>query len=268
MLSIKETHYAGRGHFRSLRFVNWYFGRAFHPFFPMYAWVIEHPEGLIVIDSGDTARSLDPAFYPASTRPFFLAAFKYQIRPEDAIGPQMRELGLAPEAVRWVVMTHLHMDHSNGLDYFPNAEFLVAPAEKASVDKLGAFHGCVPTQWPAFFQPDLVQYTDRPYGAFKQHFPLTRAEDVVIVPTPGHTAGHQSVILRATDHEVMFAGDVSFNIPTLLKNTLDGVTVSAPQITRTRGVVRDHMRRQPTVYLPSHDHESGKRLADQQIFAG
>lgn len=79
--------------------------------FPALAYVIEHPEGLTVVDTGlgthipkpRTVRGFPPT--PATT-------------PEQEIGPQMRQRGLDPEDVRRVVITHLDWDHTGGLRHF------------------------------------------------------------------------------------------------------------------------------------------------------
>src|SRR5437588_5327960 len=81
---------------------------------PIYAWVIEHPEGLIVVDTGETARTAEKGYFPR-WHPFFRLAARLSVCPDDEIGPQLRRLGIAPRDVRWVVLTHMHTDHAGGL---------------------------------------------------------------------------------------------------------------------------------------------------------
>ena len=45
--------------------------------------------------------------------------------PEQEVGPQLEALGIHPNDVRWVIMTHLHTDHAGGLHHFPKSEILV-----------------------------------------------------------------------------------------------------------------------------------------------
>src|SRR5205823_919345 len=66
---------------------------------PIYAWVIEHPEGIIVVDTGETARSTDKSYFPR-WHPFFRLAARPYVCPDDEIGPQLRRLGIAPRDVR------------------------------------------------------------------------------------------------------------------------------------------------------------------------
>src|SRR5215207_7592183 len=95
---------------------------------PIYAFVVEHPEGVIVVDTGETARVEEPGYFPR-WQPFFRRAVRERVAPEQEIGPQLAELGIAPADVRMVVLTHLHTDHAGGLGHFRDTEILVTPAE-------------------------------------------------------------------------------------------------------------------------------------------
>jgi glyoxylase-like metal-dependent hydrolase (beta-lactamase superfamily II) len=88
---------------------------------PIYAFVIEHPEGLIVVDTGETARAAEPGYFPW-WHPYYRFGVREWVQPEEEIGPQMRAMGFDPGDVRWVLLTHLHTDHAGGLSHFPKAE--------------------------------------------------------------------------------------------------------------------------------------------------
>ena len=78
---------------------------------PIYVWVIEHPEGAIVVDTGETARVAEPGYFPW-WHPYFRFGLREWVRPEEEVGPQLRALLIEPSDVRWLVMTHLHTDHA------------------------------------------------------------------------------------------------------------------------------------------------------------
>ena len=94
---------------------------------PIFAFVIEHPEGVIVVDTGETARVAEPGYFPR-WHPLLRFAVREWVEPKQEIGPQLARLGIAPSDVRMVVMTHLHTDHAGGLHHFPDTEILVTPA--------------------------------------------------------------------------------------------------------------------------------------------
>ena len=81
---------------------------------PIHAWAIEHPEGVIVVDTGEMATGSDLHHYPA-LNPYLRRATRFEIAREDEIDAQLRRADLPVDHVRWVVITHLHTDHAGGL---------------------------------------------------------------------------------------------------------------------------------------------------------
>jgi len=232
---------------------------------PIYVWVIEHPEGLIVIDTGETARTGERGYLPW-WHPYFKLGMKASVRPEEEIGPQLQVLGLAPREVRWLVMTHLHTDHAGGLCHFPDSEILVSRTEyEQAAGYRGQLRGYLSNHWPVWFAPRLIQYRPEPVGPFPESYSLTEAGDVLLVPTQGHTAGHLSVLVRLADRTILFAGDTSYTDQMMLDQIVDGVSLNRQVARQSLSRIRDYVERFPTVYLPSHDPESGERLAAQKI---
>src|SRR3954470_5244488 len=222
-VAIKSRQVRGQGH-GLVRRAGPLIGRQWTPMVPIYAWAIEHPEGLIVVDTGETARTMTPGYFPR-WHPFFRLAARMAVRPEDEIGPQLRAHGLSPEAVRWGVLTHLHTDHAGGLAHFPNAEILVSRTEyDAASGFSGQLNGYLPNRWPTWFAPRLLTFDARAAGPFPRSLALTGAGDVLLVPTPGHTAGHLSVIVRDGDLAIFLAGDTSYTEQTLVQQVVDGVS--------------------------------------------
>jgi glyoxylase-like metal-dependent hydrolase (beta-lactamase superfamily II) len=232
---------------------------------PIYAWVIEHPEGLIVVDTGETARTSEPGYFPW-WHPYFRLGMRTSVKPEQEIGPQLKAMGIPPEEVRWLVMTHLHTDHAGGLYHFPKTEILVSRTEyRLASGVMGRLRGYLPNRWPSWFAPHLVDMQPKRIGAFSQSYPLTKAGDVHLVPTPGHTAGHLSVILQDDDLSYLIAGDASYTERTMLDRVVDGVSLDVTVAQQTLDHLLRQVRDVPTVYLPSHDPDAARRLAEQAI---
>jgi N-acyl homoserine lactone hydrolase len=231
---------------------------------PIYVWVIEHPEGIIVVDTGETARATEPGYFPW-WHPYYRLGVREWVRPEEEVGPQLRALGIPPEEVRWVVLTHLHTDHAGGLAHFPKADILISRTEYQSASGWrGQVRGYLPHQWPTWFAPKLVPFAPTAVGPFPMSYPLTRAGDVLLVPTEGHTPGHLSVMVLEDDHTVFLAGDASYSQLLLLDEAVDGVTPDAAVSRQTLRRIHAYTQQVPTVYLPSHDPEARERLFHRQ----
>ena len=162
-------------------------------------FTIEHPEGLIVVDTGETARATERGYFPV-WNPYFRLGMQLEVEPADEIGPGLERLGLAPRDVRRVVLTHLHTDHAGGLHHLRHGEHVVTRVELAFASGAkGRVRGYVNEHWPPWFHPAGVEIDGPPFGPFAHSLPLTEAGDVVLLPTPGHTPGHASVAVRTSD---------------------------------------------------------------------
>ncbi len=234
---------------------------------PIFAWVVEHPEGLMVVDTGETALVSQPGYF-TRWHPYFKFDVREWVRPEEEIGPQMRRMGLSPDDVRWVVLTHFHTDHAGGIYHFPKAEFLVTqPEYEAARGFRGRTRGYLSQHWPDWFAPSMVTFAPTPFGTFPQHYTLTRAGDIHLVPTPGHTVGHLSAIIQEEEQDVFLAGDTSYTEATMLAQIIDGVSPNVAVAAETLQRILRYTQERPTVYLPSHDPDSALRLTTRQITA-
>lgn len=255
-VQVKSAHRALRGP-DALRFATILFDPTYTEPLPVYAWLIEHPEGLILVDTGASAATANPDGFACErslARLLRWSGFpRFHVTPEQEIGPQLRRLGLSPRDVRWVVLTHLHPDHSGGLGHFPHAEVLVSRQEYEAYRHRSAG-----------FTPHLIDYPHAPPWPFPGAYTLTQASDVHLVPTPGHSPGHQSVILQTEEVALLFAGDTSFSEEQLRAKELAGSVHDSRQARQTLQHLHDYVELTPTVYLPSHDPDAPRRLAERR----
>lgn len=230
---------------------------------PIHAWLIEHPEGLILVDTGDTARALTPGWF-TSWNPYFKLAVRLDLTREDEVDRRLAALGFSASDVKTVVMTHLHTDHAGGLSHFPESDVVISAREYAdSIGFKGKVNGYLPQHHPEWLDPMLVTFTDGAHGPFDKAQRLTTSGDVMLVPTPGHTPGHMSVIVEDEDTSIFLAGDASYIEAAMLAGEADGVTRSVGTAADTLRRIREMTASRPTVYLPSHDPESANRLAQR-----
>jgi N-acyl homoserine lactone hydrolase len=234
---------------------------------PIYAWVIEHPEGVIVVDTGETARVTGAGYFPR-WHPYYRLGVKEWVEPEQEIGPQLRTVGISPDDVRWVVMTHLHTDHAGGLEHFPTSEILVMRREFENASGLlGKIRGFLPHRWPDWFSPHLIDLESTRFGPFPESLTLTDAGDVILVGTAGHTPGHISVVVEEDDRSILLAGDTSYTERLMIEGKADGVSpdVDAARLSLRR--IQDLASQREVVYLPSHDPDSAQRLEERRPVA-
>jgi N-acyl homoserine lactone hydrolase len=262
VVKTRQLQGIGRG---PLRAINTMRDRKWTEPLPIHAWAVEHPEGVIVVDTGETARATAPGYFPR-WHPYFRLAVRVSVTPEQEIGPALRAVGIEPGDVRWVVLTHLHTDHAGGLEHFPGSEVLVSRTEfEIASGFTGKLRGYLPHRWPAWFAPRMIDFRPEPLGPFPESVALTEAGDVRIVATPGHTPGHVSVVLaEEEDRHVFFAGDASYTQELMLAGAVDWVAPDRAQARETLERIGTLARDQRVVYLPAHDPAAAEGLAGRQ----
>jgi glyoxylase-like metal-dependent hydrolase (beta-lactamase superfamily II) len=170
----------------------------------------------------------------------------YGIDHDRSIGDALREIGVEPDSIDTVVMTHMHFDHSGGTTR-KTASGALEPVFKR------ATHVVQRLEWEDATHPhernraSYLAENIEPLGAAG----LLRLVDgetelapgVRVVPTPGHTRGHQSVLIGAPDPggpKAMFLGDV---VPTAAHTRLPWVMAYDLDPARTLETKRALFRR-------------------------
>ena len=245
-----------------MRQVNILLDRSWTEALPIYAWAVETAEGVVLVDTGETARTSEPGYFPR-WHPYFRLAVQFDVTPEQEVGPQLLKLGIRPDDVRTVILTHLHTDHAGGLDHFPKSTILVSDEEMALAKGFaGQLRGYLPNRWPPWFAPRSIVFEPKALGPFDRSHHVTSDGTVVIVPTPGHTPGHVSVVVFDGDVNYFLAGDTTYTEQSLIEEQVDGVSPNEAVSLQTMQRIVRYVRSQPMVYLPTHDPESGDRLAN------
>jgi glyoxylase-like metal-dependent hydrolase (beta-lactamase superfamily II) len=223
---------------------------------PIHLWLVEDDGRRILVDTGETAGVRDIPFA------------RFSVRPEDELPAALASIGLTVADVDTVVLTHMHGDHMDGAAHLGDTPVLVHDAElayaRSAFSRLMSrlLHQPIPdgVRWEPY------ALADGPFGAFAASRAL--GDRVRIVATPGHTPGHVSVLCVDDDgRHVLLAGDLTDTLEQLHARRPDAVGPKPKVHVESLDRVLAHAREHPTVYLPSHDPQSGSRLTSGETIS-
>ena len=230
---------------------------------PVPAFLVEHPSaGPLLIDTGFHPSVVNgvEANMGRAARPLYLV----RMQREQAVAKQLEARGIAATDVRTVVMTHLHVDCASGVSEFPAATFVVDAREWAAASAGGWRQGYHARQFDHAFDWRTIDYDARAidsFASFGQSFDLFGDGSVRLVSTPGHSAGHQSVLLRLRGREALLTGDAAFTWRTLHDGAMPLVLDDEHRFRRSLGELALYRRLTPgALVIPGHDPEAWARL--------
>ncbi len=169
---------------------------------PVPFYLIRHPAGDVLVDGGNPAAvARDPRAHWGE----LADVFEVHMAEDQHCVSQLERLGIEAGSIRFVVQTHLHMDHTGALGHFPGASVVVHTRELAAAR---AAQSSLSTGYVrADF--DLPELRWHPVDGDQDVF-----EDgtVRLIETPGHSAGHMSLLLKlASTGHVLLTADAADN---------------------------------------------------------
>ena len=160
---------------------------------PVVMFIIDHPKGLMVFDTGNNVAISDgnckshwnswicDALQPSQTR-------------AEVIDKQLEKVGFTVDDVKIVITSHSHLDHIGNIEMFPDAIHVIQKKELYQA------------WWPEKFQrggahvmADYDDARDFTYFELDGDYDLFGDGSVIVISTPGHTLGHQSVKVQLAD---------------------------------------------------------------------
>jgi N-acyl homoserine lactone hydrolase len=233
---------------------------------PIPAFLVRHPSaGAILVDTG-----LHPSIATDGQENFGkLGNFigKPRLETGEDVPAQLRGRGLNPNEVPVVVMTHLHSDHASAVSEFPNSTFVVSESEweAAATGPRPTLNGYRRAQLDYAFDYRTIDF-DRAgidsYASFGRTFDLFGDGSIHLAFTPGHTAGHMSVICRLKRDDFVIGGDAMYVLAQLSGEApLPPRPVDAHNFRRSLQELRlFHGQFPNAVITPGHDPEFYARL--------
>jgi N-acyl homoserine lactone hydrolase len=233
---------------------------------PCPTFLIRHPSaGAILVDTG-----LHPSIATDGREnfgPLLARILRPALEPGADLPAQLRRRNLDPGEIPVVAMTHLHVDHSSAISEFPQSTFVVSETEwnAATAGSRPTLDGYRRAHFDYAFDYRTIDF-DRggidSYASFGRAFDLFGDGSVRLAYTPGHSAGHMSVIARLRERDFVIGGDVSYTVGQLEGNApLAPRPFDAHNYRRSLQELKLFRREFPdAIVTPGHDPEFYERL--------
>ena len=173
---------------------------------PIPSWLVQHQRGTLLFDTG-MHRDLQ---HDTSRIGGLANVFAVDFAPGQEVSARLQERDVDPAEVDVVVYSHLHFDHCGGTELVPDARLVVQRAEweAAHHPKLIAHNVYNPDDFDLGHDVELIDGEHDVFGD----------GSVICLPTPGHTAGHQSLLVRLDSGPVVLTADCIY-----FREQLDGL---------------------------------------------
>ena len=157
---------------------------------PVPCFLVRHGSRYLLWDTGVSRRALGNA-HPT-------------IKLDRTISDQLAQIGVKPEQIEFVGISHYHGDHTGQATQFPNATLLIGAGDLEALKRTDPPGGTAPTH----IQP-WIDGTSK-VEALREDKDVFGDERVMILMTPGHTPGHSALLLKLATGPVILAGDLWF----------------------------------------------------------
>jgi N-acyl homoserine lactone hydrolase len=229
---------------------------------PVAFYVVKHPKGNVLFDTGNSDRIItDPAYWGP-----FIKALNPVRTPDVAIPAQLAKIGLKPDDIRYVVISHLHLDHAGNLYQFPGSTLVVQKDEIRN-----AF-------WPepgtagSYLPGDLAHLRSDPGAILPNRVKMIQLNgdldlfgdaSVVVKRWVGRTPGSQMLIVRLPKTgTIVLTGDTVFLRENLEKNLLPSVALAYDPtgILNAYEFIRQLQTFEGAEFFTAHDPDAFKTL--------
>lgn len=182
---------------------------------PVSAYLIEHPKGKVLIDTGWSREISPDGVYDAAAvklqLPGYLAAFYHPwVGKGKTAAEQLAAMGIAPEELSAVVLTHLDADHTSGLRSVKNAQRILLPEEEGWWTIRTVYKLRQPESMYRGVPIEHFWFKGTMDGPLWWSYDLFGDETIKFVCLPGHTDGQIGVKIKNGKKFVVLTSDAAF----------------------------------------------------------
>ena len=225
---------------------------------PVPWYLVTHRHGHVVIDGGFPRATMED---PIARWGAVSEVFRPLADASQDCAAQLEALGIARDEIAFVLLSHLHLDHTGAIGQFPKAAHIVQRREINYCASHPTGSAGVPSSGPDFDRPELQwRFIEDDWD---DAFDLYGDGAIRCIRTPGHTVGHQSFLVQTADNKVLLAIDAADTFDHWNETALPGAVASVVDSVRSVAKLRMIAARCSATVICGHDPEQwrGMRMA-------
>lgn len=229
---------------------------------PIGFFVIKHPKGNVIFDTGNNDKIVSDLGYWGHLSKIF----EPKMTQEHTMDAQLAKIGMKTEDIKYVVVSHMHLDHGGNVGRFPNSTIVIQDDE---------LHFAMFPDEPfaAAYIPSDVAVLRSSVGVGKPNamnmlrldgdFDLFGDGSVVVHRSPGHTKGTQMLVVRLPKTgTVVLTSDAAYFRDNVDKNLIPNIVLAYDPAGIVKGYdwIRQMIATENASYFTSHDPDAWKAL--------
>jgi N-acyl homoserine lactone hydrolase len=229
---------------------------------PIGFFVIKHPKGNVIFDTGNNDKVISDTGYWGK----LASVFEPKMTASDAMDAQLAKIGMKADDIKYVVVSHMHLDHGGNVGKFPNSTIVIQEDE--------LHFAMFPDEpYAAGYIPDDVSVLRSGVGASQPNamkmlrldgdFDLFGDGSLVIHRSPGHTKGTQMLTVRLPKTgPVILTSDAAYFRDNVEKNQIPNIVLAydATGIIKGYDWIRRMIATENASYFTSHDPDAWKSV--------
>lgn len=199
-VTILETGYLESPHAMNVRGGSWDKYRS-----GVMGVVLRHPKGTWLLDAGfgENAQQHFEDVTPAIMQ----AAASLTVK--SGMAAQLKNIGLSPDDLDGILLTHAHWDHVSGLEDMLQVPLLLNAAEEDFI-RSGSEHAALAARWVDDLTINQYEYDGPVVEGFGKSHDLMGDGSILLLAMPGHTPGSMAVLVNGVTKKWLFIGDTSW----------------------------------------------------------
>lgn len=218
-------------------------------FEPWFSYVIRHQQGNVLFDTGIHP---DMTKDPRARLGEWADLIEMKVEEGEDIVSRLASIDLTPEDISIVVLSHMHFDHVDALNLFTHARIVVQRAEYAFAQRPAVYQAgtYLQSHFAGQYNWDLI---DGPLDLFGDGV-------IELIPSPGHSPGHQSMLVSLTGDKLLLMADATYQLDKMEQRLLPAVVWSPDAMVASWALLEWLAKREGAEMHCSHDLEFRSRV--------